>query len=58
MDDFPPTQQDIAVKNELTSKINEQLQSFNVLVKNEISQFNQQFNLLDLNYLFVEDDKK
>jgi len=57
MDDFPPTQQDIAVKNELTIKINEQLQSFNALVTNEISKFNQQFNSLNLNYLFIEEDE-
>ncbi|MBV1922674.1 MAG: glycosyl hydrolase [Flavobacteriaceae bacterium] len=58
MDDFPPTQQDIAVKNELTTKINKQLQSFNALVTKEISKFNQQFNSLNLNYLFIEEDKK
>jgi photosystem II stability/assembly factor-like uncharacterized protein len=58
MDDFPPTQQDIAVKNELTTQITAQLQSFTTLVTNEILQFNQQFNTLNLNYLFVEDDKK
>ena len=58
MDDFPPTQQDIAVKNELTTQITVQLQSFTTLVTNEILQFNQQFNTLNLNYLFVEDDKK
>ena len=56
IDDFPPTAQDIAVKNELTSKINSQLQTFDELVKNEIESFNQAFNQLQLNYLFIEDN--
>lgn len=55
--DFPPTDQDIAVKNELTQKINEQLNAFNKLVSDEISAFNAAFNSKNLNYLFVEDQK-
>ena len=55
--DFPPTDQDIAVKNELTQKINEQLDSFNKLVTEEITAFNAAFNSKNLNYLFVEDQK-
>ncbi|WP_300441014.1 glycosyl hydrolase [Christiangramia sp.] len=54
MDDFPPTTQDIQVKNELTVKVNAQLDSFNNLLENEVREFNEQFNKLDLNYLFVE----
>ncbi len=54
MDDFPPTQQDITVKNELTRDINAELQKFNQLVSSEISEFNQQFNQKNLNYLFLE----
>ena len=54
LDDFPPTQQDIAVKNELTLKINEQLSAFDKMVDEEITAFNKAFNELDLNYLFVE----
>jgi len=56
MDDFPPTQQDIAVKNDLTQKINAELTKFDQLVSNEIKSFNQQFNSLQLNYLFIEED--
>ena len=56
MDDFPPTQQDIAVKNDLTQKINVELTKFNQLVSNEIKSFNEQFNSLQLNYLFIEED--
>ncbi|MEZ4859465.1 MAG: glycosyl hydrolase [Flavobacteriaceae bacterium] len=57
MDDFPPTQQDIAVKNDLTGKINEELMRFEMLVSSEIKTFNEQFNTLNLNYLFLEEDK-
>ncbi|MCD2258147.1 VPS10 domain-containing protein [Psychroserpens luteolus] len=55
MGDFPPTDQDIAVKNELTAKIDEQLNAFNTLISNKIKQFNADFNAKNLNYLFVED---
>ena len=49
--------QDVEVKNELTQKINEQLDTFNKLVTEEISAFNAAFNSKNLNYLFVEDKK-
>ena len=55
IDDFPPTAQDILVKNELTAKINSQLNSFDNLVTNEIESFNSAFNNLNLNYLFLEE---
>jgi photosystem II stability/assembly factor-like uncharacterized protein len=55
MGDFAPTEQDIAVKNELSKQINEQLEIFNNLVSNEIKAFNASFNSKKLNYLFVED---
>ncbi len=55
MGDFAPTDQDIAVKNELTAQINEQLNAFNNLVSKEIKAFNDAFNAKQLNYLFVED---
>lgn len=55
MGDFPPTEQDIAVKNELTQKINAQLSAFDALVSREIKAFNEAFNSLNLNYLFVEE---
>jgi hypothetical protein len=53
--DFAPTDQDIAVKNELTQKINEQLGKFNNLVDKEIKAFNTSFNAKNLNFLIVED---
>ncbi len=54
MGDFPPTEQDIAVKNELTKQIDEQLSAFDNLIKNEIKAFNEAFNTKKLNYLFIE----
>jgi photosystem II stability/assembly factor-like uncharacterized protein len=54
IDDFPPTDQDIAVKNELTGKINEQLKAFDAVLDKELKEFNTAFNELKLNYLFVE----
>ena len=55
MGDFGPTEQDIAVKNELTKKIEEQLTKFDELISKEIKAFNDAFNNLQLNYLFVEE---
>ncbi len=57
MGDFGPTKQDIAVKNELTAKIKEELNKFDKLVSDEISTFNSEFNALNLNYLFVETEE-
>lgn len=55
MGDFPPTDQDVAVKNELTAKIRTQLNAFNTIINDEIKAFNEAFNSKQLNYLFVED---
>lgn len=54
LDDFPPTEQDIAVKDELTSQIKTQLKAFDAMVTGEINAFNKSFNELNLNYLFLE----
>ena len=55
MDDFPPTDQDIAVKDELSGQIEAQLKTFDNLINTEIEAFNDEFNALKLNYLSVED---
>jgi len=55
MGDFAPTDQDVAVKNELTSKIEAQLSQFNTILNDEVKAFNAAFNSKQLNYLFVED---
>lgn len=54
MGDFGPTDQDIAVKKELTEQIDVQLQAFDVLISEKIKNFNTEFNNLQLNYLFIE----
>ncbi len=56
IDDFPPTAQDLEVKNELTAKINTQLDSFNQMVDDEVKSFNEAFNQLNLDYLFIEEN--
>ena len=58
MDDFPPTVQDVAVKDELTQKINAELAKFDALISQEIVAFNREFNSKNLNYLFVEDSEE
>ncbi|QNJ97409.1 VPS10 domain-containing protein [Constantimarinum furrinae] len=58
MDDFPPTVQDVAVKDELTQKINAELAKFDALISQEIVSFNREFNSKNLNYLFVEDSEE
>ncbi|WP_127136177.1 WD40/YVTN/BNR-like repeat-containing protein [Flagellimonas oceanensis] len=55
IDDFPPTDQDIAVKNEMSGKINAQLNAFDNLVDKEVSAFNEEFNQLKLDYLSIEE---
>jgi hypothetical protein len=54
MDDFPPTAQDIAVKNELSAQINTELDTFDTLITQEIKSFNDSFNSLKLDYLILE----
>ena len=54
MDDFPPTSQDIAVKNELTAAIDKELTKFDTLVSGEIKSFNAAFNSKQLDYLFID----
>ena len=53
IDDFPPTDQDIAVKNELTGQIETQLKAFDALINTEMEAFNNEFNALKLEYLSV-----
>ena len=54
MDDFPPTQQDVAVKNELTAAIEKELSRFDELVSQQVTSFNTAFHDLKLDYLIVE----
>ena len=54
IDDFPPTDQDIAVKNELTAQIEAELNQFDHLIDKEIQDFNDAFSTLKLDYLIPE----
>ena len=53
MGDFQPTLQDIQVKEFLVQEINKSLESFDVLMENEIISFNTLFNSNNLNYIIT-----
>lgn len=55
LDDFPPTAQDIMVKEELSAKIKTELTKFNQMLNNELKAFNQAFSDNGLDYLIVQD---
>jgi len=54
MDDFPPTEQDRAVKAELTAEIERELEDFSSLINEEVEAFNNAFIEARLPYLIVE----
>ena len=54
MDDFPPTEQDVKVKEELTAAIMVELEKFDQMLDEKVSAFNKAFNESNLNYLFVK----
>ena len=54
MNDFPPTAQDIAVKEELTAAIQLQLENYEKLMSDEVMAFNKAFKALALDYLVSE----
>ena len=51
IDDFPPTAQDIAVRDKLTKAIEQQLTIYNSLMDKEVTSFNQAFKEKALDYL-------
>ena len=53
MGDFQPTLQDIQVKEFLVQEIKKSLESFDVLMENEIISFNNLFNSNNLNYIIT-----
>lgn len=55
MDDFPPTDQDEAVRVELTEKVEAALEIFNKTLKEDVDTFNAEFNSRGLKFLFVEE---
>ena len=58
MGDFAPTDQDVAVKDEITKKVMHQLEIFDQLIADQVAQFNKAFNTQNLNYLFVNEEKE
>lgn len=55
LDDFPPTEQDEAVRVELTEKVEAALELFNKTLKEDVDAFNAEFNSRGLKFLFVEE---
>ena len=51
MNDFPPTNQDKKLMMELTEKIDKEIEIFNKLMTNDVSEFNLSFKKLQLDYL-------
>ena len=51
LNDFPPTDQDIAVRAELTQKVEAQLKIYRFLIENDVKDFNKEFAKLELDYL-------
>ncbi|NBC08370.1 MAG: glycosyl hydrolase [Bacteroidetes bacterium] len=55
MGDFPPTQQQLQVKAELTTKIDEQLERFYALKKNDIPTFNKAVKAQAVDVIMLEE---
>ena len=53
MGDFPPTLQDIQVKDFLVQEIKKSLDSFDKLIESEVIDFNNLFNSNNLNYIIT-----
>ena len=51
MNDFPPTDQDKKLMTELSEKIDKEIEIFNKLMTNNVSEFNLSFKKLQLDYL-------
>ncbi len=51
MNDFPPTEQDIAVRDELTKAIEKQLATYTKLMDQDVANFNSAFKAKALDYL-------
>ena len=54
INDFPPTAQDEAVRQELTEKVTLQLTHYNQLVSEDLEAFNKAFSKLNLDYLTLK----
>ena len=58
LDDFPPTEQDEAVRQELTAAIEVQLARFNQTISDQLEAFNAAFTAKGLPFLSVANDKE
>ena len=58
LDDFPPTEQDEAVRQELTAAIEVQLAAFNQTISDQLEAFNAAFTAKGLPFLSVANDKE
>ena len=58
LDDFPPTEQDEAVRPELTAAIEVQLASFNQTISDQLEAFNAAVTAKGLPFLSVANDKE
>tara|TARA_B100000768_G_scaffold174079_1_gene183973 strand:- start:2310 stop:5441 length:3132 start_codon:yes stop_codon:yes gene_type:complete len=54
MDDFPPTNQDLEVKEVLTLKVEKAMEIYNKLIENDVAAFNTNFKNEKRNYLNIE----
>ena len=54
MNDFPPTNQDLIVKNELSNLIQAELNKYDSLIENDLKKFNEEFSELELDYLIIK----
>ena len=54
LNDFPPTNQDLMVKNELSNLIQVELNKYDNLIENDLKKFNEEFSELELDYLILK----
>jgi hypothetical protein len=54
LDDFPPTNQDLEVKDVLTLEIKKAMELFNKLIENDVAAFNTNFKNEKRNYLIIK----
>ena len=56
INDFPPTDQDEIVRKLLTKKIDENLEEYEKLIKEDLRLFNENFSKLNLDYLTINEN--
>jgi hypothetical protein len=54
VNDFPPTEQDEAVRIQLTQEVESQLEHYNELISEDLESFNSAFAKLNLDYLTLK----